>query len=1820
MNHKKSGGHEKIVTSTLKKNVTVSSVPANSKPHAENVSHKSAVDLSTCASLLRSLVSSDSFSTSLSRHRSKFDSLCLDRIKTADSIKCRTINKINSTNFLPEVFDPRNNKFIPLESDSASSGKEDTLAEWFNKSFSGFISSKSGTKKEITTNQPTPTEIQNILSGGSNNNLLKVSIPVFRPFISSTFTDTAFERDLLILLVYPLLAEYARQSKVAFFQPSEMRWGIGNNLSDNHLTSETCISELLRCQTSQGLSYILILGDKYGSRIPRASIPKEDFEQFLKHINEPADLKVLTSWYSSNTNKNEYYLRPLRDEATRNAFWTGGEASRIHAILSAAALHVFPLPSDPRSSLYSISITHEEAYFGIDCIDKTLHSKSVAAIIRNLEGLADYDLHTNKTNQKELRNWVDLTTESSVNIPCQTSLWHEKEYMFESKDCDFNVASFTVPPAETGVLGLDIGSQIHRGYFKAFLRHITLLMINSIDQINEKGSMYAYCTKDVTFREAIAHNEFAMKKNETFIHTKFTEDCLKTILGLVGSSTAASKGPNPKSAVAKAGSVPDNGLYFTVVGSSGSGKTSLMANVFVTLREKFPSKNIIIRFLGTTSNSTDIIPMLQTLIDHILRLYPSINKAGYKSTTNDYTQLCKVFCTLLTTVNNMTTGKPLIILLDSLDQLSKANNSHKLAFLPLNMQSKHLKIILSVIPEEQYEVWPMLMSLFPPVGPPSVVIPAWTNKDGENVLNTILKKKKFSLTEQQRSLLLQKFSKCPNGIFMVLSTFIASKWKSSPDERWEPLADDVQGSIRKIFDKLVEEHGRALVVTFLSLITLSGGLSFDELLHMLSLNDTVLNEVFEWWVPPIRRLPPLLLTRILSVLEPFLVTRDNYGVPEIFWYHRHFWTTAFEYAARNNEESVKYFTQMVEYFDGRWHGQDKSYTAKNTKAALETNRFIDIVYGRTKEGQSNDHMNTFTADRLVPSQSWIYSNGLPNARKLWILPTVAVEARDWSVAKEALCSMGALTCAACSGMQEELKEKLRESISKAELREKELSRSCVGIALQKEKKDLADFLVHVRATYAYIKVSNIAIDDNDLVLQRALNMPRESPVRKMAVDCLDAISSMRTVTNYFGICKPLVIAQNLPVPTSILSKVTVSSSSIQGSHVWFGEEGSNIVLVALVSSDGKDVFVYDMIRVELAFTYPLPGALHAGMMSCRVKLMWSPSGRKIAVLVGNRIHLALLSKNRDFILFTTICSTLTLPSPLQCLMWADEDYIIVGNNEGALEGLQILTQRDGNTLSLDKPRLSPDASVLSQIATTSPHNLDPNGGGMFTVISPQGKYMAKATGLKITIISLRSPSAINNYDISLDEYKSVGGGSSIRSLSFNTLGELYTTMRGNVVAFALGNSTSTCIRKLCAPSQASQGLQDYSNWTDFGTCHCCPSNEYIAVAVSGGAFYILKCEGDKFVFLVKLSGHSQVPSLLQFNELNTYLLTKSDNEILLWDLREIFLKHSNDSQTAVQTVSTKVMASKVTDICWHPTGKYFMACGDSSVLAAYNAVSGVQFNVCDKQLCDTVFYDSKFDVFMFTFNYTPSSTLRQVYMYSLFHPTSSTKPLWLYGGQQSPMCITEMANTRQKNSISDVYLEEELLCRFNSIFNSKQESNSRRESKSILAFECLEQDLAAYYVLNNDIDSMSLEVKRLSTKAVMCTVQLPTIGNVNTFLGGMSPYGRLAVVSDLTLLAVAIGFRVVFYHVNWSPGYTSASAVLLPHKFDCASEVSMLKFGPLVQAEDPQAGGLNRVTYPPYPSKAPLLAIGGVAGDVTLVRVVMDVDDDTVLSACIPNA
>ena len=202
----------------------------------------------------------------------------------------------------------------------------------------------------------------------------------------------------------------------------------------------------------------------------------------------------------------------------------------------------------------------------------------------------------------------------------------------------------------------------------------------------------------------------------------------------------------------------------------------------------------------------------------------------------------------------------------------------------------------------------------------------------KQILDSWLKSSRRQLQSEQEKIVLEAFEKCPLPLYLKLSFDEASRWKSYTSPNDTKLASTIKGIIHDLLDRVERLHGKALVSHALAYITASrNGLTESELEDILSLDDVVLNDVYQYWTPPIRRLPPLLWVRIRSDIGDYLIERGADGARVINWYHRQFIETARE-RYLGTEQVVGIHSNMSDYFFGKWSGGvKKSFVDKNGK-------------------------------------------------------------------------------------------------------------------------------------------------------------------------------------------------------------------------------------------------------------------------------------------------------------------------------------------------------------------------------------------------------------------------------------------------------------------------------------------------------------------------------------------------------------------------------------------------------------------------------------------------------------------------------------------------------------------------------------------------------------------------------------------------------------------------------------------------------------------------------------------------------------------------
>ena len=72
------------------------------------------------------------------------------------------------------------------------------------------------------------------------------------------YLDTSMERNSLMQHIYPKLKEYCREKHGLEFQVVDMRWGVRDEATDDHKTTELCMQEIDNCQrVSVGPNFVV---------------------------------------------------------------------------------------------------------------------------------------------------------------------------------------------------------------------------------------------------------------------------------------------------------------------------------------------------------------------------------------------------------------------------------------------------------------------------------------------------------------------------------------------------------------------------------------------------------------------------------------------------------------------------------------------------------------------------------------------------------------------------------------------------------------------------------------------------------------------------------------------------------------------------------------------------------------------------------------------------------------------------------------------------------------------------------------------------------------------------------------------------------------------------------------------------------------------------------------------------------------------------------------------------------------------------------------------------------------------------------------------------------------------------------------------------------------------------------------------------------------------------------------------------------------------------------------------------------------------------
>jgi WD40 repeat protein len=641
-------------------------------------------------------------------------------------------------------------------------------------------------------------------------------VRTFRVFLSSTFNDFQLEREAFRQRVVPELRNLCRRNG-ADFQSVDLRWSISEEAGQGQRTMQICLAEVRRClSVTPRPNFVLLLGDRYGWRPVPSEIPASVFERLL-HGSDAAR-QLLPRWYVCDENGDPpaYYLRPREGEYRARDQWRTVEGNLVQVLEeSSAALGL----GDSQRVMFGGSATEQEIQYGALSSDPT---GRVFCFFRNIRGTvpdsvaAQYFDYLGSNPDMESRARLQKLKERLRNALGPAIREYEPEWRDEGLTSD---------------------------HVEVFCRDVQ----SGLQKVIE-SEIADPAFKDELRRERREHAFFAEGRTRLFVGRRDLLDAVKFHTG-----------SNSRS-------------VFAVIGASGTGKSALIAKAAEEAIKDHTDSVIVWRFAGVTPQSSDTTSLLRSLCQEVSRAY----SRDESNVPHTYDELASEFRRRLGFAH---AGKPMIVFVDALDQLSDVTVRSSFAWIPLELPP-YARLFVSALPE--------LREAIERVIPTIVLLPQLKAEECDDILRELLSDAGRGLQPTQKSFVHERCLGSPIPLYLRLLFEKVRRWRSTRTSM------SAGSDIRSILDDLIEDlsqpenHGEKLVSETVRLMAAARhGLTEDELIDNLSTDQGVMEE-FRKRSRPSRdsqTLPPIVWSRLQADLEPYLTSRGADGASLLAFFH-----------------------------------------------------------------------------------------------------------------------------------------------------------------------------------------------------------------------------------------------------------------------------------------------------------------------------------------------------------------------------------------------------------------------------------------------------------------------------------------------------------------------------------------------------------------------------------------------------------------------------------------------------------------------------------------------------------------------------------------------------------------------------------------------------------------------------------------------------------------------------------------------------------------------------------------------------------------------
>jgi WD40 repeat protein len=700
----------------------------------------------------------------------------------------------------------------------------------------------------------------------------------FRVLVSSTFQDFSEERDALQTFLFPRIRELCYRLGLEF-QAADLRWGVSRDAFLHHRTISICQHEIDRFaeESIEGV-FVCLLGDRYGTLLLPTTIAELEFRRLYEEL--PAEHRAtVDAAYGCDANvlgEAVRYLQPVGDEPA----WTPDRHRDLCRTLEAAGITAGL--SDAELAKYRFSVTHQEVLHMGALLDRLATAgrrvPKVVGVIRRIEGLPDWDGFGAAPVVARYRN--------GVGDRAMSHLGDLERALRRLAGDDVNEYTVQWRGSALGATTTD-----HIGSLPGTLDQCLTTMV--ADAALSEG-MCGYLFRviaaaaravpadddDPLAQEARTHARFGAARSQDFVGRDAELAEIETYLQ------------------------QPSGRVLVVVGAPGVGKSALLARA-VQRR----AGDLVVRFAGVTADSSDERALVGSISQEIGRRDDAQEERSGEDLSAAIDRSFAV----------ASAERPLVVVLDGLDQLTRRGAATRLAWIPSRLP-EHVAFVVSTVEGRDADT-------LTGRGARRLNIEPLGSDAASELLDTWLARVGRTLQLQQKQTALSLATTGITPLWLRLAFEEVRAWRSD----MAPIAfpGDVAALLDNItFPRLRAEHGSQLVdVVLAHLAVARNGLGETEFVEIAEGDlehdgevrfQPVLAELQQRSpdAPSTATLPAVVWSRLWADLRPYLSQRLADGRLLYGFYHRQYEAAAKAavvsggVAASRHRDLARYFARF----------------------------------------------------------------------------------------------------------------------------------------------------------------------------------------------------------------------------------------------------------------------------------------------------------------------------------------------------------------------------------------------------------------------------------------------------------------------------------------------------------------------------------------------------------------------------------------------------------------------------------------------------------------------------------------------------------------------------------------------------------------------------------------------------------------------------------------------------------------------------------------------------------------------------------------------